>query len=114
MGGYDEWLRLLDAAADQTASKAAAAKPAKAAARRKPPDAPRRLTYKEKLELASLPGVIERLEADIQRQHEAMADPEFYKLPGDEIARQTAALRQLDERLAEVFQRWEELEALAD
>lgn len=123
VGGYDDWLRqrspgaTLGAEAERkttTTSVAGGNRPARASTRRKPAPSQRRLTYKEKLELADLPAAIEQLETDIAQRHETMAQPEFYKLPGDEIARATAALRQLEQQLAAAFQRWEELEELAD
>ena len=39
-----------------------------------------------------------------------MSAPEFYKRSGDEIVRDTAALRDLEVRLAEAYERWEDLE----
>ena len=71
----------------------------------------RRLSYKEKQELAALPETIARLEAEIADLHQAMAAPEFYKRPGDQIARETARLRQLDGQLVGAYHRWEALEA---
>ena len=70
----------------------------------------RRLTFKEKQELAALPETIERLEREIGELHQAMSAPEFYKRPGAEIARESTRLRQLDEELAAAYQRWEALE----
>ena len=43
--------------------------------------------------------------------HQAMSDPAFYKQPGEEIARQTATLKQLEQQIATAYARWEELEA---
>ena len=57
-----------------------------------------------------MPERIERLEAEIESLHQAMSSPDFYKRPGDEIARETATLRQLEDQLSEAYHRWEELE----
>ncbi len=122
-GGYDDWLRqrppTMAGGAAAVAAVAARAAPTgttsgrarssscdKAAAPRE-----RRLTYKEQQELAALPETIARLEAEIADLHQTLAAPEFYKRPGEEIARETARLRQLDEQLVEAYHRWEALEA---
>ncbi len=111
VGGYDDWLRQRP---EETTDAEEADRPAKATSnvqQAKPKMRDRRgLTYKEKQELAALPETIERLEAEIESLHTAMASPDFYKRPGDEIARETATLRQLEDQLSEAFQRWEDLE----
>ncbi len=136
VGGYDDWLRQhsVSGAAEAIGSgsqpsaaggrsrggpSAQAEKGAKppsgqgSGAVERPP-ARRRLTYREQQELKQLPAAIEQLEAVIADLHQAMADPQFYTRPGDEIAQQTARLKQLDDQLAEAYQRWETLEELAD
>ncbi len=121
-GGYDDWLRQR-ATAEVAGSKDEKDKREggdgkRAGGRGRAPEgesaaSPRRLTYKEKQELASLPAAIEQMEAEIERRHAEMAAPEFFKRPGDEIARETTALNELKEQLAETYERWEELESRA-
>jgi ATP-binding cassette subfamily F protein uup len=111
VGGYDDWLRQRP---EETTRADCVERPAKSTtsdqqAKPKTRD-PHRLTYKEKQELAALPETIERLEAEIESLHHAMSTPDFYKRPGDEIARETATLRQLENQLAEAYRRWEDLE----
>jgi len=43
-----------------------------------------------------------------------MADPEFYRRGGEEIARATARHEELGAELEAAYARWEELEALAE
>ncbi|QDS96403.1 ABC transporter ATP-binding protein uup [Roseimaritima multifibrata] len=116
IGGYDDWKRTVaKREADQVASKDNSKKhmskfqaPAVAA----PPAAPaRKLSYNEKRELELLPGKIEQLEKQIAEWHEKMADPDYYKKPGDLQAKNQAILTALDEDLANAFARWEALEA---
>jgi len=109
VGGYDDWLRqrTKDTTKQDSTSPDTAA-PTARRARPKTPDS--RLSYKEKQELAGLPETIERLEAEIEGLHQAMSNPDFYRQSGDEIARETAKLRQSEEQLAEAYHRWEELE----
>ena len=71
------------------------------------------MTYKEQLELESLTDKIEQMEAAVEEIHAKMAEPGFYQLPGDQIAEETARLRQAESDLAETYARWESLEARA-
>ena len=110
VGGYDDWLR-------QRKTSAAPARPGPAAKSAKPrpkPAGPRRLTYKEKLEIEALPQRIEDLETRQGQLHEAMADPAFYKQRGDEIAKVAAELKAVEQELAETYRRWETLDELQD
>ena len=118
-GGYDDWLRQSPTAAEQVApvkkaagrsvKKAKTAEPAAAAA----PESKRKLSYKEKRELESLPQKIESLEAGLVTIHESMADPDFYKKSGAEIASAQEKVNSLQSDLEIAFARWEELESLA-
>jgi len=119
VGGYDDWLRQRPEDTAAAAAKAPSSgrqdstSPGNATAtsgRAKPKTPDGRLSYKQKQELAGLPATIERLEAEIEGLHQAMSSPDFYKRSGDEIARETTALRQLEDQLAEAYRRWEELE----
>jgi ATP-binding cassette subfamily F protein uup len=71
------------------------------------------LKFKEKQELERLPERIEKLESQVERAHQAMADPDFYQKPGPEIAAEQAALKELEQELAALYVRWEELEQIA-
>ena len=52
------------------------------------------------------------LEAKIKEVHAVMSEPEFYHQDRAEIAKAVDELKQLEEELARVYARWEELEAL--
>jgi ATP-binding cassette subfamily F protein uup len=116
VGGYDDWQRQRTAAVTETkADKRPAPKTgAKSTASANRPSTPKaasdRLSYREQQELAKLPEAIEQMEAEIAALHDAMAAPEFYKQAGDEIARETNRLRELETQLADAYHRWEELE----
>jgi ATP-binding cassette subfamily F protein uup len=115
VGGYDDWLRqraAQPAAASKQPAPRAAPVPARAATATA--SASKKLSYKDQRELDQLPAAIEELEAAVAAVHEELADPEFYKRPGDEIATRTARARDLEARLAAAYQRWEELESKAD
>ncbi|HVA51800.1 MAG TPA: ATP-binding cassette domain-containing protein [Pirellulales bacterium] len=110
-GGYDDYLEQRPA----PARSAAAASPAPVAGKAAPRQEERRrkLTHKEKQELAALPRRIETLEAERREMHEAMSNPAFYQRPGVEIAQDNAQLSALEQELAAAYDRWEALEALA-
>ena len=112
VGGYDDWLR-------QRAGPASAAEPATKQPERAGPagDSPappaarrKKLSFKEQQELAALPAQIDTLEREIAERHVAMASPDFYRQPGDVLAREQARLDEAQQRLAAAFARWEVLD----
>jgi ABC transport system ATP-binding/permease protein len=74
----------------------------------------RKLSFKEKQELADLPGLIERLETEQTGLIEKMSDPQFFKLDVSEMKRIQNRHEELDIILPEKYQRWEELEAIVN
>ena len=121
-GGYDDWLRqsknsqptLSEKPTAKTKTKGKSKKADQESAQAAQNKKPGKLKYKEKLELEKLPGLIETQESEIERIHQAMADPEFYQKPGEEIAELQGELKKLESSLAENYARWEELEELAN
>jgi ATP-binding cassette subfamily F protein uup len=107
VGGYEDWLRQKKADEPQPASKPARPKPERATVR------PRRVTFKEKRELADLPGRIESLEAEQQRLFDLMASASFYTARGDEVAPTRQRLAAIEGELRQAYARWLELESLA-
>jgi ATP-binding cassette subfamily F protein uup len=124
VGGYDDWLRQrrdpTQAAGEKDGPKSpraaqtlekAAEPPAPSSADR---GGKRRLKYKEQQELAVLPDQIEQLEAEIAALHDTMAQPDFYRQPGEQIAAAKARLSELETQLTAAYHRWEELSELAE
>ncbi len=119
VGGYDDWIRQR---AEPEAAKTGKSSTGKGrpqatsnkAQAEKSQSGKRRLAFHEKRDLELLPKKIETLETEIGKLHETMADPKFYSRPSSEIAREQKNLKDLTEQLTAAFQRWEELEALAD
>ncbi len=118
VGGYDDWVRQSKSVlAEQTKIARTQEREAKKTANKLSRQAavqerPRRLTFKEKKELESLPELIERLEVEQRHLHDEMSDPEFYK-KGSDVSLTTERLGDLDVKLQIAYFRWEELEALA-
>jgi ATP-binding cassette subfamily F protein uup len=114
VGGYDDWQRQRSESTTAKGDKPTPAKSRPQATSNKAQSGKRRLAYREKRDLESLPRKIETLESEIGKLHATMADPKFYNRPSNEIAREQKNLKDLTQQLTAAFQRWEELEALAD
>ena len=127
VGGYDDWVNavarreaLAQVEAKPPATKSPTATPAtaKPSSSSQPSASPssqksKRLSFKDQHELEKMPSKIEKLETDIANLHVEMSSPDFYKQPGDVIAKTQAKLADLEKTLADSYQRWEQLEAMA-
>jgi len=107
IGGYDDWLTTQPV--PETVSKKEKSKPAQRKERA------RKLTFKEKKELAELPKQIDTLETEQAELHEKLASPDIY-IKGD-----SALITTLQERLESIgtglekaYQRWEELDQISE
>ena len=105
VGGYDDWSerRLLPPEPEL------AKKPAPH--RREPAAKKRRLSEREKSELAGLPGRIEALESEQAQWHAQLADPDFYRQDGESIARVRQRSKALAIEIETAYRQWEELES---
>ena len=74
----------------------------------------RKLSFKEQRELEALPGLIEKLEQELDELQSCMGDSSFYQQDKDIIAAATTRLQQVESELAEKYGLWEALEALAN
>ena len=83
------------------------------ASSRKPASGPRKLSYNERRELDGLLDRVEAAEGEAARLESRLADPATYKGEdrSSEIAALRAALEDARARVAELTERWEELEA---
>ncbi len=112
-GGYDDWVRQRKPLISPRSNEGTAARAPSRIVSEPPPDAKRKLTFKERKELEALPETIEQYDAQIAALHREMSEPQFYQQPGAQIAAQQARLKQLEEQLAAAYHRWEELEQYA-
>ena len=113
IGGYDDWQRER-AAREQAAAKAAAVSRGASAMAPAGQGAPerkaRKLSNKERTELAALPARIEVLESEQTTLNTRLADPAFFRTAGAEVSRATARLAEIEAELAKAYARWTELE----
>ena len=80
---------------------------------RKPaPTRPRRLSFKETRELEGIEPSIQASEENVARLEALFIEPDFHRKHGHRIEEITAELASEKERVARLYQRWEELEAL--
>jgi ATP-binding cassette subfamily F protein uup len=113
VGGYDDWLRQRPEPALQIPKKTSrdTLSAHRTASQQTPP---RKLTFNEERELVALPRRIEALEVEQQTLFAAMAEPDFYRREGADIAPIKKRLTEIESALEESFQRWEALEAIRE
>jgi len=108
-GGYDDYL-----AQSKTGSKGRPKpekkKPQKLAASS---EKNKKLTYKDKLLLKSLPDKITKLENEQEELQRQINDPDFFKKPLEETRSTTTRLETIETKLIEIYAQWEELDARA-
>ena len=107
VGGYDEYIAQRKVESPEPVTRVKKTRP------RPQNEKPRKLTFKEKKELESLPGLIETLESEQNELFAQLADPNFYKENGTAIAGMKSRLQEIENNLAEVFERWQALENIA-
>lgn len=107
-GGYTDWVRQRPqpGVAPATVAKRVAAPSTSAPARK------RRLTFKEKSELESLPSEIDKHERSRERIYASLADPAFLR-DGAAVVKAKIQLDEIDAELAGLMARWEDLETIA-
>lgn len=127
VGGYDDWINAVarreamaqaEAKSPQVKSPSSQSTAQKTSAQSQTSTSSataksKRMSFKDQHELEKMPSKIEQLESDLAQLHVEMSDPEFYKQPGDKIAKTQAKLADLEKTLAATYQRWEQLEAMA-
>jgi ATP-binding cassette subfamily F protein uup len=110
-GGYSDWARLHRQLA--LGDEAPPGVPDEKATAVKPKAASRKLSYKLKLELESLPDSIEDLESRIAALHAEVSTAEFFTQPRERTQARLASLATLETELEQAMRRWAELEALS-
>lgn len=110
VGGYDDWLRQRSVSSPGGTEKAKKReKPEKSRPKR---ERMRTLTFKEKKEIDTLPGLIESMEAERAGLYEILADPDFYRQDGSRIPAVKARMAELDKEIPAAYERWELLESI--
>ena len=116
-GGYSDMVaqrghgvRAREDAARKSAPAPAAAKPSPAAAA----PARRKLSFKDQHELETLPARMRKLEAEVAKLKDILADPGLYARDRARFDKATELLMRSETALAEAEERWLELEMLRE
>ncbi|MEF8767119.1 ATP-binding cassette domain-containing protein [Candidatus Accumulibacter contiguus] len=116
-GGYQDWAdyqaarRREESSTMESISKRGDLRPAEIARPSQPKASASKLSWKEAKELAELPQRIAALEAEQKRIGERLADPALYQAPLQAARELSARLREIDEQLLALLDRWEALES---
>lgn len=102
VGNYEQWQEMQHAQAENIKKHSDALKPAKKSTAK--------LSHEENKELRKLPGMIEKLEAQISQEQQEMADPSFYQQDKAKIAAVCASHEEKERQLQVYYERWEYLE----
>jgi ABC transport system ATP-binding/permease protein len=116
-GGYSDMLAQRGAdLSRQSAKEAAPAKPAKQAepATAKPQPSKRRLMFKDKHALETLPKTIASLQAEMKELQANLDDPDFYTRDREGFEKVTVQLGELQQKIAVAEEQWLELEILRE
>jgi ABC transport system ATP-binding/permease protein len=111
-GGYSDMLA--QRGPTMTAGARVAPKARPAAAPAAPAVSPRRMTFKDRHALETLPGRIAALQSDVARLGEALADPDLYARDPAAFAATTRALTAAQDALAAAEEQWLALEMLRE
>jgi ATP-binding cassette subfamily F protein uup len=109
VGGYDDWERQIAALAES--AKPNAVIPKEKPTTPVPQGVARKLSFKEKRELETLPALIETLDAEQEQLHIQLADFVQCQKPGF-VAQTKARLGEIETKLKNAFARWEELDGI--
>jgi ATP-binding cassette subfamily F protein uup len=112
VGGYNDYIaqRKLGLVATQNECKStsrAAREVAAAAVANK--TSAKKLSFKEKIELDSLPERIESLETELTAIHNRMSDPDYFRRPPAEQSADQKRACEIEEQVEVCLHRWEEL-----
>jgi ATP-binding cassette subfamily F protein uup len=118
VGGYTDWMNHAKQA-EQNKLAASAKKVQEAPKQNKSvvaavPVKKKKLSYKEQQELEQLPKVIDELEAKQASLNAQISAASFYKQEALAIAKTLDEIKAIEARLEQVYDRWNELEALMD
>ncbi len=104
VGGYDDWLRQHAANTEKTRAVQ------KTASTRSSQKKQSKLSYKHQRELDKLPAKIEQLEQAQRMLHDKMTKADYFKRDREEITSDQQELAEIDNKLEQAYQRWEDLD----
>ncbi len=112
-GGYDDWLVQRQPTTPRKGDSASGEAPTSKKNASRSGSSGRKLTNRERAELASMASRIEAWEHEQAERLAAQSDPGFYRQSPDAIAEAQARLGALHDLIESALVRWEELESIA-
>ncbi len=107
-GGYDEWMRVVNARAARTSEQPVTTPKTAVGARAA---RPQKLSFKETQELSTLPEEIESLEKEQAELGRKLSDTDFYRFDPEQVKQANARFAEIEELLSKALERWTKLEA---
>ena len=111
-GGYSDWIRQRRPPATVATAANLPKRPAPVAAPATTKSKPRRLTFKEATELATLPDRIDALERERAALYVSLSDPAVLR-DGSAVVTARSRLVTVEAEITELTERWESLETIA-
>ncbi len=111
LGGYAEWFALAEQRKKQKTNIKSTELDKKEKSKS---SAKKKISFKEQKELEQLLNLIDQLETEQAELTQQIGAVEFYKQEQEEIKITLEKLKDTEEKLEQAYQRWDELEALAD
>jgi ATP-binding cassette subfamily F protein uup len=112
VGNYDYYLEKLEGEAGAAVTEKEAPRPIDAQISSSPRQKPRKLTWSERKELASIESEISSAENEVALVESEFADRELYTKHRRDWQMVETRLRALRANVAELYRRWEELEQI--
>ena len=113
-GGYSDMLAQCGEELARPGRKPEVERPARDAAPTKPPPAKRRMKFKDKHALVTLPKTIATLQVEANALQTKLDDPHFYARDRSAFEQVTAALGELQRKIATAEEQWLALEILRE
>ncbi|MCW5721471.1 MAG: ABC-F family ATP-binding cassette domain-containing protein [Devosia sp.] len=114
-GGYSDMVAQRgEGVTARTVEKAAKPEKAKASSDPATPAAKRKLSFKEKHALETLPGEIDKLDAKIRQVNDRLGDGNYYARDPEGFARDSKALAEAEAKKTAAEEQWLELEMLRE
>ena len=111
VGGYSDWERYrLGQVLSSKTTDIGRPKAGRTKRKRNASDNPAKLSQKQKRELDALPDLIDSLEKRLTKLQTRTTEPNFYQQPQEKITSAMKELGEVENRLKQSYERWEELE----
>jgi ABC transport system ATP-binding/permease protein len=118
VGGYDDWIRQRKLSESSSATNTSKGYRGKSSTMSSASELPangtttvvtKKMSFKDKHDLETLPDKIEQMESELAQWHDKMLDPSYFKRDPASLAKDQKAVSQLEEKISTAYARLEEL-----